>query len=189
MVRNILVASVYVVFGVGKQHKTKKKNLTNPPMDVSLPWSLLLPAQYGKELAAVMKNMVLTGKIATLAREIEKDRDLYNQDMSTADDDRRARSNTLTDFIGDQMDDELEAEEVNAQNNKAPPSAGDAATAFMAARESAGAAATPGTAADNVSVLDGPETEEDFTASEQVQIDALLDAWEEPARAEDTEVR
>ena len=139
-----------------------------------------------------MKNMVLVGKVATLAREIEKDRDLYEQE-SVADD-ARARSNTLTDFLSGEADAALEAEEEDAKNNKAAPSAADAATAFMARRQRANSGVSTRSRLQSKSELSmdasstAPAPDEDFTESEQVQIGELLDAWEEPVRAQDTEV-
>ena len=141
-----------------------------------------------------MKNMVLVGKVATLAREIEKDRDLYEQE-SVADE-NRARSNTLTNFLSEEADAWQEAGEEDAKNNQAAPSAVDAATAFMAQRQRAHSASGVSTRSRLQSKSEismdmssaGPPQDEAFTESEQVQIGELLDAWEEPVRAQDTEV-
>ena len=141
-----------------------------------------------------MKNMVLVGKVATLSREIENDRDLYEQE-SVADD-PRLRSNTLTDFLSNEADAALKEEEEDARNSQAAPSAADAAIAFMEKRRRSSSWSgvshrsrlfSKSEVSMEASCTSRPSDEE-FTESEQVQISELLDAWEEPVRAQDTEV-
>ncbi|CAB9496794.1 Mechanosensitive ion channel protein [Seminavis robusta] len=155
-------------------------------------------AHYGQELAVVMKNMVLVGEVATLAREIEKDKDDFVRDRSDAN--KHARSltdewdpNEIADFVNKEAEAALEAEEEAARNSALSPSATEAATTFMAKHKkgvdgsttSLLAPTAPGDLEDN----EANAADQDFTASEQYEIEALLDAWEEPKRAEESEER
>ena len=144
---------------------------------------ILYPAHYGQDLAATMKNMVLIGKIATLAREIENNQDTYLEASSS--DVVRKRTNTVSEFLSDEAAAFLGAEETELRKSKATPSAPESATAFMENRK------TMLGAKDAASSNDGAPTqekEENITESEHATIEELLDAWEEPTRARDTEV-
>ena len=142
------------------------------------------------------QNMVLVGAVATLAREIENDSKFYeglatrNPDMARSQSAGWAEPNAISDFVNQEADAALEAAEEEAKLNMKGPNASDAATAFV--RKSNGKNEVPsapehkgGSIADINPDVDGGE----FTESEQVAISEMLDAWEEPARPEESEER
>lgn len=131
--------------------------------------------------------MVLIGAVATLAREIEKDSRFYKSMVAKNPEMMRSHSLGLTDkaiadFVNQEADAALEAEEEFSKLNMASPNAADAASAFVKTQNSQDAQ-SPLAASDGDGNID---PEGDFTASEQLAISEMLDAWEEPTRAEES---
>jgi hypothetical protein len=152
-------------------------------------------AHYGKELTVVMKNMVLLGAVATLAREIEKDKDYY----VTTETGGRLRSSTddwmpdeISDFVSKQAEVAMkEAEEEKMRTSVMLPTAPEAAKAFLRAQQKSEPLSPVTVASDDHASDDAEDNggNQDFTVSEQLEISKLLDAWEEPGRSEQSEVR
>lgn len=126
-----------------------------------------------------------------MQRKLKKDRRYY--ELSSAVNPSTASGlgeNIISVFVNQEADAALEEEENEAKKNVAAPNAADAATAFMASRNQR----APPSPMSNVSDHGADDGErgtslpEEFTSSEQVEISELLDAWEEPTKAEESEV-
>jgi len=151
-------------------------------------------AQYGKELATLMKHMVLIGEVAHLAKEIEKEQQYYEGGSSVGFSASVASGLTgdaVRDFVVQEADAVLEAETTEAKNTVVVPNAADAATAFMKSRnKKEPPSPIPDGSNHEVDIDDGEvaRKDEEFTSSEQEEISELLDAWEEPNKQEESEV-
>ena len=136
---------------------------------------------YGEELAKVMKNMVLVGEVATLARQIELCKDEFYDNVSS----HLSVSSNIQAIVTQQDDEDAEAAGAPVV------CAADAANAFMAKQEAdknidqnALNTTIDSARSDDHTVAADPE----FTESQQIQISELLDAWEEPSTVEEQEV-
>lgn len=134
-----------------------------------------LTARFGKELAEVMKNMVLVGEVATLARDIEKysgDYADYSTNLLTGTSSRRNMHHLL----------EEQAEE-NVAPDETKVNLAEAAKSYVRNRNKAQSESN-----DNVSQSSSRSIQEqEFSQSEQMKMSELLDAWEEPETAEEKE--
>jgi hypothetical protein len=151
-------------------------------------------AHYGQELSAVMKGMVLVGEVATLAREIEMDRKAYTGLSSSAGPSMASGlsssgwdSKDVRDFVNQEAD--AAAEEAANEAGPKTVNAAEAATAFMKSQTTPAPPSPGGGMSLQGSVHSSAVVDEEFTESEHVAISELLDAWEEPTRAEEEEER
>ena len=135
-----------------------------------------------------MKNMVLIGEVATLAREIENAKDSFRVRLAT---DLSVSSNAwnpnkIQDIMNQEADEHNGKKEIAVEIGVA-----DAATAFMANRKSA--QSNQGKDAPSVASIRSLESaataDPEFTLSQQMEMATLLDAWEDPITQEEQEVR
>jgi hypothetical protein len=123
-----------------------------------------------------MKNMVLVGEVATLARDVERYSGEYaNTSSNLASTPSRKNMQQM-------FDDEADAQQQAPEEVKG--NAAQAAQAYIESRNSAkdGDGASVGSARTLLQ-------DEEFTQSEQLQMSELLDAWEEPETANEREER
>ncbi|CAB9496802.1 Mechanosensitive ion channel protein [Seminavis robusta] len=159
---------------------------------------------YGEQLAEVMKNMVLLGEVATLARYIKSNKEDYQYLLddvtSVGTNPSKANSANWTSkniqaFVKKQADDDDEEEEPEVSE-----SAADAANAFMANKRRSVVAVDEkdqpqppdnpnNTSIETVRSFETAVSQEDpeFTESEQMKISGLLQEWEDPHTADERE--
>jgi len=144
-----------------------------------------------------MKNMILIGQVATLAKDIE-----YEAECTALEHlspcptpTTKSRANTYDEIqrvLSSEADAEIAAEAEALHNTQLKGSAATAARSYVARRQTVCATNVPvpvvAPAAFQESVSD-TKVDEPFTASEQRKLSELLGAWEEPQAAQQREVR
>lgn len=132
-----------------------------------------------------MKNMVLIGEVATLARQIENSQESFRDrmvaQMSVAS--NIWSPNNIQDMVNQEADDFDKKEDIVVDVGAA-----DAANAFMAKRKNVDT--INGKDAISVASMRSLESTRDpeFTKSQQMEMATLLDAWEDPTTVEEQEV-
>jgi len=124
-----------------------------------------------------MKNMVLIGEVASLAKDIERfSGDYANNDVSSLP---RAtdRSSSMDEYFSDDV------EPQDGDSKTVNPA--DAAAAFIDKRNATGSGSPCSPRSPGKSIAGG---DQDFTQSQQLQLAELLDEWEEPQTAEQKDV-
>lgn len=136
-----------------------------------------------------MKNMVLIGEVASLARQIENSKEDFREQlvpqMSVASNVWSPRNIQAMVSQG--------ADEAEADTSAEVVGAADAANAFMASRVAAekmdGKQPSVNTSmASALSLESVASGDPEFTRSQQMEMAELLDAWEEPKTVEEQEV-
>lgn len=148
-------------------------------------------AHYGEELSKVLKNNLLVGEIATLARHIEDTQEDYRDHFSVNASVNSNGWNTKNlQGLVNQEADEAEA----ADNEGVAASAADAANAFIASRKSDAEKAaakseniSTATGIASVKSFESAKSNKEFSESQQMEMAELLDAWEEPQTVEEKE--
>ena len=154
---------------------------------------------YGEQLANVLKNMVLVGEVATLAKEIEKYADEYSfRENKITSDQSVASTSSPGGFVQNIQEMVEKADEEAQKKEEKQASSADAAKSFIAKRNAVPEAPKSPEApmppqlgpesGDTDSDSGVMEADPDFTQSEQMKMMELLDAWEEPTTAEEKEV-
>lgn len=152
---------------------------------------LIHAAHFGEDLSRVLRNSLLVGEVATLARKIEDTQEDFRDHFSLQGTSPSVSSNNWNarnlQAIMSQETDESDA----ADNDPVVASAADAANAFMASRKDE-AAKSLNKANMSIRTVGSFESvmsrSPEFSQSQQLEMAELLDAWEESQTAEEKEV-
>ena len=139
---------------------------------------VLSAARYGEQLAEVMKNMVLLGEVANLAKDVERFSGEYANNVSALP---NVSDSAIT--MQDMWTDEGREREDSDRSHKNTQTAVEAAKSFIEKRNSANNETDSRVSQSSARGMGN----EEFSHSQQLQLAELLDAWEEPETADQKE--